>query len=490
MKYKGRVLFIIHDNYQDDNVFPLGVGYLAAVLRKYGANVSIYCQDVFHYTNDELAEYLKNHEFDLIGLGFMAARFKMTVKGLCEVINNHKKNAWLVLGGHGPTPIPEYILETTQADVVAMGEAEETIVELLHCKLNHPDKISDVKGVAYRIGKKIVVNERRKPVTKLSSLPFPEWELFPMEHYTTCLKFPGMNEGDKAFPIISVRGCINRCSFCYRLEKGIRNRDLHDIIEEIKILNNSYGINYFYFVDELSIPSKKRIFEFARLLEKNKLKIMYRMTCRVDIFDEEIAKCLKDSGCMLLNIGFESTDQNVLDMMKKNVTVEQNIRAAEIANKYGIGLYLSLIWGLPGDTEKSLRNNVEFIKKYNTYDQIRTIRCVTPYPGSPLYYEAIRKGLLTGPKDFFEKFKNADLYMVNFMNIPEKDIYQMLFEVNRDLILDHYKHTNGDMEAANRLIKQFYSLYFKEDLNFRGPRFMNSTAGLRERRVECNAPGS
>lgn len=480
MRNQGRVLFVIHDNYQDDNIFPMGQGYLAAMLKKAGAEVFIYCQDVFHYTNDDLAEYLTHHQFDLIGLGFMAARFKRTVKGLCEVINDHKKNAWLVLGGHGPTPIPEYILKITQADVVVMGEGEETIVELLHCKINNPEKISDIKGIAYRLDKKIVVNKRRSPVIKLDNIPFPEWELFPMEKYTTCLKFTGMRDGDKAFPIVTTRGCINRCSFCYRMEKGIRARGLHNIIEEIKFLNSFHGINYFHFADELSVISKKRVFEFVSLLEKNKLDIRYRMDCRTDLFDDEIAKSLKDSGCVFLNIGFESTDQRVLDMMNKNVTVEQNIRAAEIANKYGIGIGLNFIWGLPGDNEDTLKKNADFIKKFNLYDQIRTIRPVTPYPGSPLYYEGIRRGLLAGPEDFFEKFKNADLYMVNFIDIPEKDIYRMLFEVNKDLILDHYKHTNNDMEAANHLIEKFYNLYFKEDTDFNGPRSLCNNVGLRE----------
>ena len=203
------------------------------------------------------------------------------------------------------------------------------------------------------------------------------------------------------------------------------------------------------------------------------------MDCRVDLFDEDIAKALKDSGCVFLNIGFESTDQAVLNLLDKRVTVEQNIKAAEIAKRHGIGLGLNFIWGLPGDSEKSLRDNVEFIKKYNQYDYVRTIRPVTPFPGSPLYYEAVRRGILQGPDDFFKRFKNTDLYMVNFMNIPENEIYQMLFEANKDLIMDHYRHTNNDMEAANCLIDQFYNLYFNDDYAFKGARHYDSNVGMR-----------
>src|SRR3989344_6075515 len=112
---KNRVLFIIHDVYQEDNLLPLGPAYLAAVLKENGAGVEAYCMDIFHYTNEQLAKHLYENEYDLIGIGFMAARFTETVLDMCKTINGHKKNAWLVLGGSGPSPIPEYILETTKA---------------------------------------------------------------------------------------------------------------------------------------------------------------------------------------------------------------------------------------------------------------------------------------------------------------------------------------------------------------------------------------
>ncbi|HEY4707719.1 MAG TPA: radical SAM protein [Thermodesulfobacteriota bacterium] len=480
MASKGRVLFIIHDNFKEDNVFPLGAGYLAAVLRRAGAEVSVYCMDVFHYTEEELSEYLSENSFDLICMGFMAPNFKRNIERLCRVINANKKGAWLVLGGQGPTPIPEYIIEKTSADAIVTGEGEETIVEVLQRRVNGLG-LRGVNGTAYQEGGGVVVNPRRKPVQKLDSLPYPEWELFPMERYTACLKFAGMGPSDRSLPMVTTRGCINRCSFCYRMEAGIRARGLKSILGEVKALNGSYGVNYFFFADELSIVSKKKTLEFCRAIQDEGLDIMFRMDCRVDLFDDEIARALKDSGCVFLNIGFESTEQAVLDQMDKNVTVEENLRAAEIANRHGIGIGLNLIWGLPGDNEKTLRQNAEFIKRHNLYDQVRTIRPVTPYPGSPLYYKAIKDGHLTGPADFFERFKNSDLYMVNFMGIPEDEVYRMLFDVNRGLILDHYRHTSGKMEEAQRLIDRFFSLYFRQDYSFSGARTLVDNENVRKK---------
>lgn len=473
MNQKGKVLFIIHDVYQEDNAFPLGISYLAAVLKKEGVDVKICCQDIFHYSNEELAKlFLENQNYDLIGIGFLAARFKETIVDLCATVNKFKKNAWLVLGANGPTPIPEYVLEKTKADIIVMGEAEETITELLRYKLENRD-LSQIKGIAYRNNGNTVINERRELIRDLDSIPFPEWSLFPMERYTTCLRLYHTSKDDKTLGISTSRGCINRCNFCYRMEKGIRFRSIENVIKEIKILKERYGITYFQIRDELFIFSKKRIFEFYEALKKNNLKIKFHCSARVDIFDEEIAICLKKSGCTFLNFGMESSDQQVLNLIKKNTTVEQNIKAAEITKKIGIGLGLNFIWGNKGDTEESLRNNVKLIKKYNTYDQIRTIRPVTPYPGCELYYEAIEKGLLTGPEDFFNKFKNSDLLTVNFTDIPQEKFYKLLFEANKDLIIDHFIHTTKDVAEANRLIKNFYDLYFEDKILFRGARHYN-----------------
>ncbi|MCX6690575.1 MAG: radical SAM protein [Methanoregula sp.] len=436
----GSVLFIIHDLYQDDNHFPLGIGYLAAVLRKKDVDVEVCCQDIFHYTNEELTEVLKKRNYDLICVGFLAARFQETVLDLCKCINKHKKSAWLVLGGHGPSPIPEYVLEQTHADAIVIGEGEESLPDLLKCKLDGGDP-RKIKGIAYMENGVPNVTPRRKPVHDLDSIPFPEWSLFPIEEYIKSLKLFRYQPEDRCFGMLTSRGCINRCN-----------------------------INYFLMNDELFVYPKKRIFEFRDELEKTDLKIKFVCNARVDVFDEEVAGCLKEVGCQFLNFGMESSDQKVLDLMNKHTTVEENIRAAEIAKKAEIGLGLNFIWGNIGDTAESLKNNTALIKKYTTYDYIRTIRPVTPYPGCDLYYEAIKRGLLESPDDFFKKFKNSDLLLVNFTEISEKKFYELLFAANKDLILDYYEHTAKDMDAANKLIDDFYRLYFEGETRFRGAR--------------------
>lgn len=476
VKIKGKVLLIIHDVYQDDNLFPLGAGYLASALKKEGVGVKVYCQDVSHYPNRHLANLLQANDFDLIGVGFLTPRFKETVLPLCQIINKNKKDAWLVLGGHGPSPIPEIMLTKTKADVVAIGEAEDTIVDLMRCKVNHAS-LADVKGIAYWQGDEVITNERRRPIRDLDSIPFPAWDLFPMEEYLTGLLRPGQDKADRNLSIITSRGCTAHCSFCYRMEKSIRFRSMESIIEEMEILNSKYEVTYFDILDELFLFKKSKLFEFEEALRKNNLKIKYTCNARVDVFDKEIAECLKRTGCKLLNVGFESMSQKVLDRMYKRTTVEQNHNLAEICTEVGLTMGLNFIWGNPYDTEESLRGIVDFLKKYNTYEQVRTIRPPTPYPGSPLYYEAIEMGLLKDADDFLEKAKNSDLLTVNFTDIPENEFYKLLFEANKALIMDHFEHTTNDMKEAKRLIDAFYDLYFHKKYDFRGARHYKRVKG-------------
>jgi len=96
-----RALLVVHDVYQEDNRFPLWAGYLASILRHKGVDVHIYSADIFHYPNSHLADYLAERKFDIIGLSFLASRFKETIIPLCKVINKHKKKSLFLLGGHG-----------------------------------------------------------------------------------------------------------------------------------------------------------------------------------------------------------------------------------------------------------------------------------------------------------------------------------------------------------------------------------------------------
>lgn len=465
----NKVLFIIHDLYQSDIHFPLGPAYLAAVLRQAGAEVEIYDMQAHHYTNQQLAEHLDNNEYSLINVGFLAAKFKDIVQPLLNIIAQHKKGAWLILGGHAPSATPEWMLENTPADIICVGESEETIIDLYNARKFRPIDLRSIKGIAFKnhwIGT-IKSTEPRKPVKDLDTIPWPAWDLFSMGKYSTSLKLWGMEPGDKAIPILTSRGCIGNCSFCHRLNKGMRLRSPRQIVNEMEYLLETYHINYFMIQDELFTLSAKRLQAIKTELECMGLNIKFTCNARVDMFSPEIAQMLIEMGCQFVNIGFESVDQNVLNKLGKRVTVEQNYEAAEICNKYKLPFGLNLIWGLLGDDAVTLSKNVEFIKQYTMKDQLRNLRPVTPYPGTPLYDQAIAEGKLEDTTDFYNKFTNSDLLTVNFTELTDWQFHNNLFGANRELVMHYFDY---DEEKAKPIIDQFYKLYFEGDTTFRGVR--------------------
>ncbi|HIJ79503.1 MAG: B12-binding domain-containing radical SAM protein [Desulfobulbaceae bacterium] len=479
MKGNGKVLFIVHDVYQEDNQFPLGVAYLASVLREYGADVTVCCQDVYHYSNEELAEkYLVGQEYDLIGIGFLAARFKETVVGLCETVHTHKNKAKIIFGGHGPSSEPEYILQNTKGDLIAIGEAEETIVDVLDSILRGKN-FAEIKGIAYKDDCGAVhVNERRKPIMKVDTIPYPAWDLFPMDIYTTNMQYHLQGDDEKAIQILTGRGCVNRCTFCYRMEKGVRFRSIDNVLSEMKMLYDEYGVTYFAIQDEVFIASVDRLREFVEGLSVygllNKIKYNINAGIRANIATDELAILLKESGCCYVNVGFESVTQECLDDFKKNTTVTDNFTTAKLMKKHAVPMGINFIWGIMSDTAETLRKSVDFIKQFQSYNELRTIRPITPFPGCELYKYAISKGLLAGPADFFEKFSNSDLLTVNFTNIPDEEFYKLLIEANKELIFDYFEHTNGDMDKAQGMVDNFNNLYFKGEVKFRGARHFES----------------
>ena len=467
--YLGRVLFVVHDLLQDDVHYPAWAGYLASSLQQAGAECEVYDMAVNHYTNEQLAAHLDKNEYDLICLSFLCARYVETIKPLLSVIAEHKERAHLNIGGHCASAIPVYFMNTSPIDSVCVGESEATIVDLLECVINGTG-LHSVDGIAYRWDKRIVETDRRKPPNNLDNLPFPAYELFDMDAYSKSLHLWGQDKGDRCIGFTTSRGCVGHCKFCQRLEHGVRFRGAVNVVNEMEFLFNEYNINGYFLYDEMFVASKDRLRRIKQELDDRGMQIKFSANARVDGLTRVKMVLLKDLGCTFLNLGVESTSQRVLDLMSKGTTTEQNTKAVELTKEFGITPGINMLWNNPGDDVDTLQKNTDFIIIHTDHDQLRTIRPVCPYPGSPLYYEAIDRGLLKGPAEFFDLFKNSDLITVNFMNIPLDKCYQELFTANSKLILDYQLHTDMSMDEANKLIEGFHDLYFCGKTVFRGAR--------------------
>jgi len=457
-----RILFVVYDNGSYVQWFPLAVASLASVLRREGYVVSIYHQDVYHYSEEHLTNYLNKHKFDVVGVSIIAGYYEYRkLLKISDAINKSLNRPVYVIGGHGPSPEPEYFLLKTRADVAVLGEGEETMIELLTALVNNRT-LKNIRGIAYREGEQVAVNERRPLIDDIDSIPFPAYDLFPIVHYRL-LRAPLVERTKFLLPMMSGRGCTFECTFCYRLDPGFRPRSNESILDEIKLLKKNYDITYIMFGDDLLMSSPARTISLCEDFIRSRLNIKWNCNGRLNYAKPEVLQLMKKAGCVFINYGIESVDNEVLKNMKKGLTSDQIIRGVEHTLDVGIRPGLNIIFGNIGDNKDTLDKGVKFLLEYSDDSQMRTIRPVTPYPGSPLYYYAINNGLLKDCEDFYEnKHTNSDLLSVNFTKLSDGEFYEALFNANKKLIHAYYDH------ASSKVIQDARNLYYAKDVSFRG----------------------
>jgi radical SAM superfamily enzyme YgiQ (UPF0313 family) len=433
-----KILLIAYDNGSYIHYFPIGTAYIAAVLRKEGHTVEIYNQDVHHLPDSHLTRWLNRNCYDVVGLGFVGNyyTFRKAI-GIAGAIHAAAGKPHFILGGHGPSADPEFFRTKLGADAVVVGEGERAVLDA-------------IKGKG--IFKSPLIRD-------IDTIPWPAYDLFPIEYYRL-RGLPHSTAADFTMPVLSTRGCIYKCNFCYRMDEGYRKRDIDAVANEIKYLIKRWRITYIDFADELTTASSLRTAALCEALIP--LKIKWMCNGRLNLVTPEILKLMRRAGCQFINYGIEAMDDEVLKRMNKKLTVEQIYKGIEATLAAGISPGFNIIFGHIGDSRETLQKGVEFIIAHDDGSQRRTMLPVTPYPGSELFNEAIRRGLLKDTADFYAKHRNSDLMTVNFTNLTDDEFYAALHEANEALLRNHYQiHLNAALEQAK-------DLYCNRNANFRG----------------------
>jgi len=330
-----RVLLVVYDNGSYTHVFPMGLGYIAAVLEQQGHDVDVYSQDKHHYADEHLTEFLDNNVYDVVGVSLIAGYYQYAkLLKISEAINRSKNRPFYILGGYGPTPEPEYFMNKTGADIIVQGEGEETIVEIMDT-LGQKKSFEGVLGTAYRDGKEVKINERRPLIQDLDSIPWPAYHKFPIDYYRM-LRMSHTAPTDFLMPMMSARGCTFRCTFCYRMDSGYRARSPKNIAEEVAYLKKDFGINYISFQDDLLMSSVAHTEEVCREFINSGLDIKWNCNGRLNYCSTDLLKLMKEAGCVFINYGIESMDNEVLKKMKKGLRTEQIVKGIAETLELGI----------------------------------------------------------------------------------------------------------------------------------------------------------
>jgi anaerobic magnesium-protoporphyrin IX monomethyl ester cyclase len=323
----------------------------------------------------------------------------------------HARGAKTIAFGTHITPIPsETMRPYPSLDFGLVGEPDLTIRDLLdhlegkfdqrspeivrifekHDPLYKPSFNPDgsvdlhgIKGLAWRKGDEVVVNFPRPFIADLNDLPIPMHELLPLQSY----RMP-LIKGPFTF-IVTSRGCPAGCTYCIKhvsYQYSTRLRDPKLIMEELWYLKK-LGINNIHMYADLFTVNRDQVVELCGRMIEEKINIKWTCNSRVDYVDEEMLSLMGKAGNRLISWGIESGNEQILKHARKGAYPDKAERALRWAKKAGIMNWGYFIIGLPGETEGTIRETIDFAKKLPL--DIALFHVAAPYPGTPFFFEVI-----------------------------------------------------------------------------------------------------
>lgn len=432
-----KILLIYPPVTRETPPLPHGIAYVAAVLLGQGCSVEIWEIQIKGWNKDEVVERLKSANYDVVGISGIVTQYGY-VKWLTQVIKEIDKDKKVIVGGSVSSSIPRLILERTQVDIAAIGEGEETAVELLD-RIAQDKDLNDVRGIWYKQNGKIIVNPPRPRIDNLDSIPYPAYDLLDMQaHFNLASNkvLTKLISQGNIMGMITSRGCPYHCTYCYRnFGQKVRYRSIENIIDEIKLYNKKYNAKRIIFQDEIFTLNKVRVKEFCHKLKREKIGIRWGCVTRVDHMDRDLISSMKSAGCRWLSFGIESGSQKMLDEMKKGATPMQAKKALSLAREFGIELSPSMMIGMPGEDEETVNETIKFCKDTRTF--IRKFFFVTPYPGTELYQYAKAKNLIKEEESFIESLKNAYDFTINLTKLSDEKLKELKRKAEIELLKQH-----------------------------------------------------
>lgn len=442
-----------------DHSYPnLGLLYVAGSVKQQLPNAEMFYAE----GNVSIGDYLKSiQEFkpDVVGIyisTFIAPLAYMTINAIREM----DPSIPIICGGPHPTVDHATVFNNCNVDICAIGEADETIVEILKYYMGQTT-LDQIAGIAYKKDGAIAVTGKR-PFEKNIDKYYPDWSLVDFKNYLGLV----IRKSSPQSHVLVSRGCPYDCVFCsnpvWKSDKPwLRVRSPESIQREVKELYERGVREIFLRADEFNCNLKWAKAVCNAIIALNCKDLHFTCNLRVDKVDDEFAENLAKMQCWLVHIGIESANQRVIDGIEKRYTIEQVKNSCAIFKRHGVKVYgYFMMYAIWEDKEKKLcietpeevEKTFSFIKYLSSHGQLHYISWAfcTPYQGARLYDISLRHGIIS--KDY-----NGDPFDLNVdLGISRKHMKRSL---RRGIIMQFYliaKNGNAEVRLFKRALYKIY----------------------------------
>jgi anaerobic magnesium-protoporphyrin IX monomethyl ester cyclase len=368
---------------------PLDLAYIAALFLKENHEIKFLDANVLKYDADKTISEIKAYNPDILILTSSPVdRWECPnshIDSVFEIIDKANIHPTILTGSHGSLT-PEWIFKKCNIDYIVRNEPEIIVANLMEVLAKNGD-IPKIKGISYRADNKIINNEDAPRIENLDELPFPAYELLPMDKY----RYSSSDLPQPFSIMLTSRGCPFNCSFCLKIMSKDKYivRSPKNVVEEIEHLVDDFNIKSIFFQDWEFTIDKKRVAEICDLIIEKDLKFVWGCNARANDLSEELIKKMKKAGCVRINIGFESGSQKILDNINKRIKIEELEQAIKICRKNNINIGMYAMVNLPGENLKTIRETTKFLKR-NKIDSM-TPNFPIPYFGTKIFAELKNK---------------------------------------------------------------------------------------------------
>lgn len=372
--------------------YPIGVGYLASVLKERGYQVKIIDCQAMRIKPGQLKNIFLEESPQLIGLTSTShSRFNAV-----EIINLAKSllpQCRIVVGGPHFTATAEDALRVVKGiDFVVRGEGEDSLLELAQA-IEEKKGFENIQGISWRQDGVIRHNQDRPLIKDLDSLPMLNRDLF--EEKFCFERLPHSEMPCKS--VLASRGCPFGCAFCFLHERSYRRRSTGNILEEVTYLLERYKIEAIRFFDLTFTMKRETVVDFCQAILKRRLRFKWYCESRVDI-DLGLLDLMKEAGCYSIDFGLESASPKVLKLINKRITPQQALEFAKKCRQLDIKTRVFLMLSLPGEERKDAEETYKFACQLSKYVSALGMQVTQVIPGTEVESRAKKLGIL--PADF------------------------------------------------------------------------------------------
>ena len=458
------ILFVVSASNARSPYMPYYFLYLAGYLEKHGFVVDIIDPHNKHTSAnyDYIINAVNRRKPRYIGFAAFVTDYDEIIK-LANTIKRNS-NAKLVVGNAHPSISPkDFLYEGSPFDIVVRGEGELTLKQLLSEYDDAADN-SHIKGIGYMAKNSIIITDNRE-VMDLSECGMPAYHKIDMNWYAKPSKYIIRRLLVSCATIYTGRGCPFKCGFCAsnavwqandktKTNSVVRKRPMNVVIEELEILQDKYGFDFFYIMDDTFGIKEKDIYSFCEAYRKSGLRMLWGATTRANcIQNERVVKAMKGAGCIQLDFGVETGSPKLLKLIHKGVTINQITRAFSLCNANGVRTFANILINLPEETEEDLVLTQELLKKIKP--AYISIGVTQPYPGTEFYRKFLNVPVTKNDYHKFSRLNPPDEYRMSEHRLNFK---QLMFKWQLEYGI--YTPIEKNAFQANR---EYWSRILKSD---------------------------